>query len=187
MATLGPRFFARNTLEVARDLLGCRLELGGCAGVIVETEAYRDDAASHWVTRPNTARIMGESHGLVYIYSIYGMHRCLNFTSDAERPGAVLLRALEPVSGLDLMRERRGVKDDRALLSGPGKLVQALAVPDDAQAQPVTEVFRLERPRRRPSIVTGPRIGISKATELPWRFGIAGSRWLSRPFPKTTG
>ena len=172
--------FAGETLAVARALLGCTLLRDGCGGVIVEVEAYTDDAASHFVTRPNAGRIMGESHGLVYVYSIYGVHRCLNFTTDARGPGAVLIRALEPTHGIDAMRARRGVEHVAQLCSGPGKLAIALDAGRDLTGRRVSDAFTLIPREREPSIVTSMRIGISVAKRLPWRFCVKGSRFVSR-------
>jgi len=181
----GADFFARPTLEVARALIGCTLRVGDCAGRIVETEAYTDDAASHYVMRPRTAReLMGSTHGRVYVYSIYGMHLCLNFTADAEAPGAVLLRALEPREGLDVMRERRGVERDLDLCRGPACLAQALGITRELTGAAVVDAFSLSLPEAPRGIVASPRVGITRATELPWRFTLAGSSHVSRPHPE---
>ena len=166
---------------MARALIGVTLVFGDCAGVIVETEAYRDDPASHWVTRPVAGKIMETTHGHVYVYRIYGVHHCLNFTTERTGVGAVLLRALEPLDGLDAMRRRRGVASLRALCSGPAKLVEALGVGPELTGRPVAEAFTLMSRSRRVSVGAGPRIGISRATDLPWRFFERGSAFLSRP------
>ena len=173
-------FFARPTLEVARALIGCTLRHRDTAGVIVEVEAYCGDAASHHVTRPRTGAIMGTTHGRIYLYSIYGMHRCLNVTTDEHGPGAVLFRALEPTEGLGSMAHRRGSDDVRALCSGPAKLVEALAVDSGIGSKRFLDHFELDGRTDPLEIATGPRIGISAAVELPWRLALRGSRFLSR-------
>jgi DNA-3-methyladenine glycosylase len=174
------RFFERPALEVARGLVGCTLRHAPCAGRIVETEAYAGDPASHFVTRrPSAGALLGTTSGLTYVYTIYGMHLCLNVTADATGPGAVLLRALEPLEGLDVMRSRRGVEAVRDLCRGPGRLAQALGVTRAMSGRRFLDDFALERPARPVSVVTSPRIGISHATELPWRFVLEGSRFAS--------
>lgn len=174
--------FRRPTLEVAADLLGVELLYEGCGGIIVETEAYTDDPASHFVMRPNTGRMLGETWGCVYLYTIYGIHRCLNFTTDAAAPGAVLIRALEPTVGVEAMRRRRGSDRLKALTSGPGRLVQALGIPESIHGRPVGECFALRRVRRvtGDNLVTSPRIGISRAADLHWRFFERGNPYVSR-------
>ena len=171
-------WFARDTLDVARDLIGAHLVFGDLEARIVEVEAYKGDAASHYVTRPRTASMMGTTYGRLYIYRIYGVHRCLNVTTEADGPGAVLLRALEPLVGLDAMRRRRGVEraQDVAhnlahnLANGPAKLFVALGLDDSYLGRSATEVFRITPAAGPVAVVTGPRIGISKAKSLPWRF-----------------
>ncbi len=177
---LDREFFAAPALEVARRLIGVTLAYGDCAGEIVETEAYSGDEASHFVTRRHTGALMGDTYASVYVYSIYGMHRCLNFTADRSGPGAVLIRALRPVRGIDAMRQRRGVTHDHQVASGPAKLVVALDLPDGLTGRDVTDVFRLEPPTEAHDIESGPRIGISKARDLPWRFHVRGSPFVSR-------
>ena len=161
--------------------------LDGVGGTIVETEAYHhQDPASHSHAGP-TARnaVMFGPVGRVYVYRSYGLHWCMNLVA-GEGPGsAVLIRALEPLDGLGRMRARRGVEPARQLCSGPGKLCQALGVTRSHDGARVDVLpFRLA-PRDRPwDIVAGPRIGVSKAAEQPWRYGAAGSVYLSRPFPR---
>ncbi len=176
-----PTLFEGPTLEAARRLLGVTLTYGGSAGVIVETEAYAGDPASHFVTRPKTGAMLGTTHGLVYVYRIYGIHQCVNFTTDSQGPGAVLIRAIEPVAGLDAMRRRRGRMPDTNLTSGPAKLFAALGLDASLHGRPVTQCFGLRAPESPPDVVAGPRIGISKATDLPWRFHVRGNRYVSRP------
>jgi DNA-3-methyladenine glycosylase len=173
-------FFARDTLVVARDLIGAVILHGGAGGVIVETEAYTDDAASHFVTRRKTAAIMGSTHGRVYVYSIYGAHHCANITTDARGPGAVLLRAVEPTHGVPEMARRRGVDDPRRIASGPAKLFVALGLSPSMTGEDACSAFTI-LPRTKPAdVATGPRIGISRATKLPWRFWARGNAFVSR-------
>ena len=183
MKPLGTDFFAARTLTVARRLVGATLTRGPCSGVIVEVEAYTDDPASHHVTRPRKSALMRETHGFIYVYQIYGVHHCLNFTTDAHGVGAVLVRALEPLAGLEVMRRRRGVERITDLCSGPAKLVQALGISPALNGRPVIETFTLVPPDTRPRITASPRIGIAAAKDLPWRFTLTGSRFVSRPVP----
>ena len=171
--------------EVAAGLIGARLEVGGVGGRIVETEAYdRLDPASHSFRgpTPRNAPMFGPV-GRAYVYRIYGLHWCLNIVCDAASPGsAVLIRALEPLSGLDTMMERRGGGSVRTLCSGPGRLCQALGVTDALNGRDLDGApFALE-PGPAADIVSGPRIGIRHAASIPWRFGLAGSAYVSRPF-----
>ncbi|HKY05154.1 MAG TPA: DNA-3-methyladenine glycosylase [Blastocatellia bacterium] len=181
MAYLNSKFFAGDTVEVARDLIGATLVAGGCQGRIVETEAYTDDAASHAVTRSKQATVMRETYGYVYVYLIYGMYYCLNFTTDRRGVGAVLIRAAEPVVGIDLMIERRGTADLRKLASGPGRLCKAFGIDASFNNKPVGGEIRLKPRRDEPEIVAGPRVGITRAVELEWRFYERGSKFVSRP------
>ena len=178
----------RSPHEVAPELIGAELYVDGVGGVIVEVEAYdHEDPAAHAYRNRRTARnasmFLGGGH--VYVYRSYGIHWCLNVVCGVEDvAGAVLLRALEPVAGLEEMRVRRGVADPRLLCSGPGKLCQALGVTREHDGLRIDRPPFELRPRRgEPELVRGPRIGITKAAELPWRYGLAGSRFLSRPFP----
>jgi DNA-3-methyladenine glycosylase len=182
---IGRDFFARSVHEVAPDLIGATLLFDGVGGVIVELEAYDgEDPASHGY-RGRTARnaSMFGPPGHAYVYRSYGIHWCLNLVCDAEgKAEAVLVRALEPTHGLDRMRARRGVEEGRSLCSGPGKLCQALGITREHDGLPLDEPpFELVARKTAPDIATGPRIGITRATELTWRYGLAGSRFLSRP------
>ena len=175
-------FFARNAAVVAPELIGCTLFHGGVGGVIVEVEAYdRGDPASHSFNGPTrrNAAMFGQPKR-AYVYRSYGMHWCFNIVC---APGsAVLVRALEPTAGLDVMAMRRGTTQPRLLCSGPGRLCQALAIAAGQDGEPLDrEPFALV-PREGPvAVATGLRIGISKGVATPWRFVLAGSRHLSRP------
>ena len=181
-------FFARDVHEVARDLVGCRLFYEGVGGTIVETESYeRDDPACHayvGLTR-RTATLFGPP-GRAYVYLSYGIHSLLNAVAEPEgEAAAVLIRAIEPTSGIEQMRERRGRRPEADLCSGPGKLTEALGIGlDDNGADLSLDPFLLLPPEGSPPrVVTGPRIGITKAVERPWRFCAAGSPYVSRPGP----
>ena len=179
-------FFDRNVVVVARALIGAALTVDGVGGIIVETEAYhqREPAAhSHGGQTPRNAVMFGPP-GYAYVYRSYGMHWCLNFVCGREgTASAVLIRALEPTRAIAAMRRRRGTGDLRALCSGPGKLCEALGVTRAHNAIALdAPPFRIEARTKVPRIAVGPRIGISKAADLPWRFGLVGSPFLSRPF-----
>jgi DNA-3-methyladenine glycosylase len=185
-----PAFYDRPVLQVARDLLGCVVTHGECSGVIVETEAYHEsEPACHAFAglTPRTATLFGPP-GLAYVYRSYGVHALLNAVCEREGVGAaVLIRALEPLTGIDIMASRRGmaVERERLLCSGPGKLTQALGISlaDNRCDLLVGPVVISARPTgwERPAICAGRRIGITKAVDLPWRFCVTGSRFLSRP------
>jgi DNA-3-methyladenine glycosylase len=179
-------YFARSVHEIAPELLGARLLVDGVGGTIVEVEAYdHEDPAAHGYRgqTPRNASMFGPP-GHAYVYRSYGIHWCLNLVCEDEgSASAVLIRALEPTDGLDAMRARRGTDDQRLLCAGPGRLCQALGVTRDHDGLPLDEPpFELVERDREPEIVTGPRIGITRAADRPWRYGIAGSRFLSRPF-----
>ncbi len=178
-------FFARSVHEVAPDLIGVTLLVDGVGGRIVEVEAYdQEDPASHGF-RGETARnrAMFGPPGHAYVYRSYGIHWCLNLVcDDPGRAEAVLVRALEPTHGLDAMRARRGLEAERMLCSGPGKLCESLGVTREHDGLPLDEPpFELLARDGRPEIATGPRIGITQAADLSWRYGLAGSPYLSRP------
>jgi DNA-3-methyladenine glycosylase len=178
-------FLAPST-ELARRLIGATLLLDGVGGRIVETEAYdQDDPASHSFSGPtprNAAMFGPPAHA--YVYRSYGIHWCLNLVCREEGHGAgVLIRALEPLAGLDRMRERRGLQELRLLCAGPGRVGQALGITRDHNGLPITAPpFELLPARSTCRVISGPRIGISKAVDQPWRFGLAGSAFLSRSF-----
>ncbi len=186
MQPLPRDFFARPVHEVAPELIGVTLLVGGVGGPIVEVEAYDpEDPASHGFRgrTPRNAAMFGPP-GHAYVYRSYGVHWCLNLVcEESGRAEAVLVRALEPTRGLERMRARRGVEAERALCSGPGKLCQALGVTRDHDGLPLDRPpFVLLARDAVPEIVTGRRIGLTRGTELPWRYGLAGSRFLSRRF-----
>ncbi len=186
MQQLKREFFARSVHEVAPELVGATLLFDGVGGVIVEVEAYdQDDPASHSFggLTPTRASMFGPP-GHAYVYRSYGIHWCLNFVcAPAGRAEAALIRALAPTHGLDAMRERRGVEAERALCSGPGKLCQALGITRVADGLSLDEPpFALFARGERPPLVVGTRIGITRAVEQPWRYGLAGSPFLSRRF-----
>ncbi len=179
-------FFDRPVLTVAPDLIGATLLVNGVGGRIVEVEAYHHtDPAAHSYNGPTERNaVMFGPPGVAYVYRSYGIHWCLNFVCEEEgSASAVLIRALEPAAGIAAMRRRRGLADERTLCSGPGKLCEALGVTHRHNGLPLDRPpFELRARERAPEIVTGPRIGITKAVEHPWRFGLQGSKFLSKPF-----
>ncbi len=187
---LGRAFYERSVHEVARDLIGCVVRHGETAGRVVETESYHEEEpASHaFVGITARSRTLFGPPGRAYVYFSYGVHSLLNAVAEPEGVGAaVLIRALEPLEGIDLMRARRGVERAESLCSGPGKLTQALAIGLELNESSLLDgpVEILARPAAtsEPRIVTGERIGITKAADLPWRFCDADSRHVSRPLP----
>ena len=179
-------FFDRSVHAVAPELIGASLVVDGVGGVIVEVEAYHHtDPAAHSFGGPTPRNlVMFGPPGVAYVYRSYGIHWCLNFVCEAEgSASAVLIRAVEPVAGLAKMRRRRGVAEEPALCSGPGKLAQAMGVTIKHNGLPLDRApFELRARVEKPEIVVGPRIGISKAVDEPWRYGLKGSRFLSKPF-----
>jgi DNA-3-methyladenine glycosylase len=179
-------FFARSVHEVAPDLIGATLLVNGVGGIIVELEAYHHtDPAAHSFRGPTPRNwVMFGPPGVAYVYRSYGIHWCVNFVCEKQASAsAVLIRALQPTHGIPAMRRRRGLHNERSLCSGPGKLTEALGITDRhnglaLDASPIALHARTSTP----DIVTGPRIGITKAVELPWRYGLKGSRFLSKPF-----
>ncbi|GLH75560.1 putative 3-methyladenine DNA glycosylase [Bradyrhizobium sp. SSBR45G] len=183
-------FFARDVLDVAPDLIGATFLVDGVGGVIVEVEAYHHtDPAAHSFRGPTPRnQVMFGPPGFAYVYRSYGIHWCVNFVCEPEgSASAVLIRAIEPTFGVDEMRRRRGLEDVRTLCSGPGKLTQAMGITIAhnglaLDAAPI-ELFARQADVE---VVTGVRIGITKAVDLPWRFGLKGSRFLSKPFPPSS-
>ena len=188
MSALPPDLFALPAAILAPQLIGMTLLVDGVGGPVVETEAYAmEDPASHSFAGPSrrNAAMFGPV-GHAYVYRIYGMHWCLNLVCGS--PGsAVLIRALEPARGIAAMIARRGLADPRLLCAGPGRLAQALGVTAALDGAPLdAPPFELLPAEGAQTIVSGPRIGITKAAETPWRFGLKGSRFLSRRFPDST-
>jgi DNA-3-methyladenine glycosylase len=195
-ATSGPGrllrrdFFGRSVHLVAPDLIGATLLVEGVGGVIVEVEAYHHtDPAAHSYRGPTPRnQVMFGPPGFAYVYRSYGIHWCVNFVCEERgSASAVLIRALQPTHCIATMRRRRGLHDERSLCSGPGKLTQALAITNRhnglrLDAPPIA----LHAPQRTQDIVSGLRIGITKAVDLPWRYGLRNSRFLSKPFPIET-
>jgi DNA-3-methyladenine glycosylase len=182
-------FFERSVHEVARDLIGCRLFFDGVGGTIVETESYeRDDPACHaYVGLTDRTEVLFGPPGRAYVYLSYGIHSLLNFVAEPDgEAAAVLIRALQPSAGLEAMRARRGERPEAELCSGPGKLTEALGIGLELNGADLgRDPFLLLEPEGAPPpVVTGPRIGITKAVERPWRFCAAGSEFVSRPRPE---
>jgi DNA-3-methyladenine glycosylase len=183
-------FFERSVHLVACELIGCQLSFAGVGGTIVETESYeRDDPACHaYVGLTARTEVLFGPPARAYVYLSYGIHSLLNFVAEPEGDAAaVLIRALEPTVGLERMRERRGARPDRDLCNGPGKLTEALGIGlEQNDADLLREPFALLGPAggEEVEVVTGPRIGITKAVERPWRFSAAGSPFVSRPWPR---
>jgi DNA-3-methyladenine glycosylase len=186
-------FFARSVHEVARDLIGCTLVVGGAAGIIVEAEAYdaTDPACHAYIGKTRRNEVLFGPPGHAYVYLSYGIHSLLNAVAEPEgSAAAVLIRALEPTEGIELMRERRGREEIEGLCSGPGKLTEALGVGLELNgadlAAPPFELLARDSNWNGREVLTAPRIGITKAAELPWRYCAAGSRFVSRPWPRLT-
>ena len=179
-------FFSRSVHQVAPDLIGVMFLFNGVGGRIVEVEAYHhtDPAAHSYGGRTERNAVMFGPPGYAYVYRSYGIHWCVNFVCEPEgSASAVLVRAIEPLKGLEVMRRRRGVTDERLLCSGPGRLCQALGISHKQNGIPLDRPpFELRAPVDKPAFVVGRRIGITKAAERPWRYGLAGSSFLSKPF-----
>jgi DNA-3-methyladenine glycosylase len=188
-ALLDQAFFARRVNAVAPDLIGATLLYRGVGGIIVEVEAYHhtDPAAHSYRGKTPRNAVMFGPPGHVYVYRSYGIHWCLNLVCEpAGSASAVLIRALQPTEGIAAMRRRRGTKDERLLCSGPGRLCQALGITSAANGLAVEPPLLEMRARTHAAaIIAGPRIGISVARERPWRYGLEGSRYLSKPFRAT--
>jgi len=180
-------FFARSVHEVAPELIGATLLFRGVGGIIVEVEAYHhtDPAAHSYGGRTERNAVMFGPPGFAYVYRSYGIHWCLNFVCErAGSASAVLIRAIEPVEGIATMRRRRGTGDLRALCSGPGKICEALGITRAQNGLALdAPPFELFARAGAVKIAKGVRIGITKAADRPWRYGLAGSKFLSKPFP----
>ena len=187
--TLARDFYDRPVLDVARDLLGCVVVHGSCSGRIVETEAYHDsEPACHAFNglTPRTATLFGPP-GVAYVYRSYGIHALLNAVCEPEGVGAaVLIRALEPLEGVQEMIKRRSTTGVQELCSGPGKLTQALGIGLELNGSSLQDgpVRVLAATEAGGAAVSGPRVGITKATDLPWRFSVRGNPHVSRPRPR---
>src|SRR5215475_8985817 len=179
-------FFSRSVHEVAPDLIGATLLVNGVGGIIVEVEAYHHtEPAAHSYRGPTPRnQVMFGPPGFAYVYRSYGIHWCVNFVCEKDgSASAVLIRALEPTHGLPAMRRRRGLDDDRALCSGPGKLTEALGITRAHNGLALdAPPFAVHARTRTVDVVSGVRIGLTKAAELPWRYGLKGSKFLSKPF-----
>jgi DNA-3-methyladenine glycosylase len=184
---LKPQDFAGDAHAMAQRLIGATLLVDGVGGRIVETEAYdMEDPASHSYSGPTVRnQAMFGPPGRAYVYRSYGIHWCLNFVCREEGHGAgVLIRAVEPLQGLDVMRARRGLDDPRVLCAGPGRVGQALGIVHGFNGMRLDQKpFEVLAAQQVHDIVVGPRIGISKAADVPWRYGLAGSPFVSRRFP----
>src|SRR5215475_14448419 len=180
-------FFNRSVHEVAPDLIGATLLVDGVGGVIVEVEAYHHtEPAAHSYRGPTPRNtVMFGPPGYVYVYRSYGIHWCVNFVCEkAGSASAVLIRAVEPTEGIETMMRRRGLEDIRALCSGPGKLTEAMGITHAHNGLALdAPPFALHARTSEVTVVSGIRIGITKAVDLPWRYGLKGSRCLSKPFP----
>jgi DNA-3-methyladenine glycosylase len=185
---LGRAFFARSVHEVAPELIGATMLFKGVGGIIVEVEAYHHtDPAAHSYNGPTKRNaVMFGPPGFAYVYRSYGIHWCVNLVCEAEgSASAVLIRAIEPREGLAAMKRRRGVKDVRLLCSGPGRVCQALGITQAHNALALDKPpFQLRARIGAIDIIAGPRIGITKAVDHPWRYGLGGSKFLSKPFRK---
>jgi DNA-3-methyladenine glycosylase len=183
---LSTAFFRRSVLEVAPDLIGATLLFGGVGGRVVEVEAYHHtEPAAHSFRGPTPRNaVMFGPPGYAYVYRSYGIHWCLNFVCEPKgSAAAVLIRALEPTAGLSAMRRRRGMADERLLCSGPGRLCEALGITKAQNGLALdAPPFVLFARQGAVEVMAGPRIGITKATDKPWRYGLKGSRFLSKPF-----
>jgi DNA-3-methyladenine glycosylase len=179
-------FFGRSVHQVAPDLIGTTLLVNGVGGIIVEVEAYHHtEPAAHSYRGPTPRnQVMFGPPGFAYVYRSYGIHWCVNFVCEKEgSASAVLIRALQPTHGIPAMRRRRGLHDERTLCSGPGKLTEALGITIAHNGLALdAPPFALYAHNGKPEIVAGVRIGLTKAVELPWRYGLKGSRFLSKPF-----
>jgi DNA-3-methyladenine glycosylase len=187
-ASIPRAFFARSVHAVAPDLIGVTLLFNGIGGEIVEVEAYHhtDPAAHSYGGRTERNAVMFGPPGFAYVYRSYGIHWCVNFVCEPEgSASAVLIRALRPTEGLHRMRRRRRTTDERLLCSGPGRLCQALGITAAHNGLTLdAPPFALRARTATPEIAVGVRIGITKAAEQPWRYGLRGSRFLSKPFPR---
>jgi DNA-3-methyladenine glycosylase len=191
MALIRRDFFARSVHAVAPDLIGATFLFNGVGGRIVEVEAYHhtDPAAHSFHGKTVRNSVMFGPPGFAYVYRSYGIHWCVNFVCEPEgSASAVLIRAIEPLEGIATMRRRRGLRDERLLCAGPGRVCEALGITRAHNGLPLDAApFELRRGTGMVELAVGPRIGITKAVDHPWRYGLKGSRFLSKPFRPTAG
>ncbi len=182
MKLLSSTFFARNTVQVAQELLGKIMEVNGCKARIVETEAYGQDPASHAFTRTERSALMFDTSGHVYVYLIYGMYYCLNFTTEkVGQPGAVLIRAVEPLNQIEELKKRRKTDKVTNLCSGPGKLCSALGIDKKHNGLKLGKEIKVyDDDFKAGKIGKSSRIGIKDAQDLQWRFFIEGNEFVSK-------
>ena len=180
MKQLSESFFERDAVEVAKELLGKVMVVNGVKSRIVETEAYGNDPASHAFKRTDRSALMFDTKGHIYVYLIYGMYNCLNFTANSEGAGAVLIRAVEPLSHIKEMKERRGIDDVLNLCSGPGKLCSALGIDKNFNGLKLGKEIKVYDDGYEIEIKASSRIGIKDALELQWRFFIENNKFVSR-------
>jgi DNA-3-methyladenine glycosylase len=182
MKLLPRSFFEAGAVTIAPKLLGKIVRKGECEGIIVEVEAYTGDPASHAFRKPNQGRPMRETYGQWYVYFTYGMHHCANVTCDKAGTGGILIRAVEPTRGLTAMRQRRGVMDAHRLSTGPACFAEAFGIAKSDNGHPLTPDFGIFDAPSLPNeaIISSPRIGISVATDLPWRFYIKDNPFVSK-------
>ena len=174
-------FFNRDAVKVAKDLLGKILTYKNTSGIIVETEAYKDDQASHAFNKTNRSSLMFDSYARFYIYFTYGNWYCLNITTEKNKPGAVLIRALQPLTNIELMKIRRKTNEIENLTNGPGKLCQAFNIDKSLNGTSLNEKIKiLDTQLKNFKVVKTTRIGITKATNLKWRFYIEGNKFVSK-------
>lgn len=181
MKPLPPSFFARHTADVAKALLGKIISANGMHARIVETEAYGRDPASHAFKRTERSALMYDTYGYVYVYLIYGMYECINFTTERDQPGAVLIRAAEPLKGIEMMKKNRKTEKMDNLCSGPGKLCQALGISRKLNGLPLGKEIKVYGDGYKiQKLGVSSRIGIKDALQLPWRFFVEGNGFVSR-------
>jgi DNA-3-methyladenine glycosylase len=180
MKQLLKSFFERDTVEVAKELLGKVIVVNGVKGRIVEVEAYGRDSASHAFKKTERSSLMFDTNGYVYVYLIYGMYNCLNFTTNSDGAGAVLIRAVEPLSGIDRMKERRKTDKIENLCSGPGKLCSALGINKNFNGLKVGKEIKVYDNGFKVEIETSSRIGIKDALDLQWRFFVKDNEFVSK-------
>jgi len=179
---INKRLFDNDTVKVAKALLGKIIKYKNCSGIIVETEAYKGfpDKASHAAKRTPRSAIMFDTYGTFYIYFVYGNYFCMNITTEKAKPGAVLIRALEPLKGIKTMKKRRHTSDIYNLTNGPGKLCRAFAITKKLNNTEINDKIKIIDNKKKFKIVQTTRIGIEKAKRLPWRFYIKDNKFVSK-------